>query len=92
VQRALAGAAVGAVFAAIVVALMDALKEYKEQPDAGLPFFDSLLQLVRPAALSGWLTLAGLVAFAAIVGLMTAAIVAARHGAAERLDLTEPAP
>jgi len=91
VQRALAGAAAGGVFAAIVVALMDALKAYKDHPDAGLPFFGSLLELLRPAALTGWLTLAGLVAFAAIVGLMTAAIVAARHGAAERLDLSEPA-
>jgi PAT family beta-lactamase induction signal transducer AmpG len=87
--RGAAGAAVGAVFGALIVALMDALKAYKSHPEAGFRFVASVLDLLRPTDLGGWLTLAGLLAFALIVGLMTAAIVAARHGAAQRLDLHE---
>jgi PAT family beta-lactamase induction signal transducer AmpG len=89
--RGAAGAAVGALFAVLVVALMDALKGFKSAPDAGFRFGEALLALLRPADLTGWLTLVGMFAFAVIVGLMTAAIVAARHGAAQRLDLQDEA-
>ena len=83
------GARVGIVFGALVVALMNALKGFKTHPEEGFRFVGGLLDLVRPAALGGWLTLVGLLAFGVIVGLMTAAVVAARHGAAERLELQE---
>jgi len=91
VGRGLAGAGVGAVAGALIVATMDALKAYKDAPEAGFRLVDSLLELVRPAGSTGWFTLLGLLIFAAIVGLMTAAVIAARHGAAARLQLEEAA-
>ena len=91
VMRGLAGAGVGAVAGALIVATMDALKAYKDAPEAGFGLVGSLLELVRPAGSTGWFTLLGLLIFAAIVGLMTAAVIAARHGAAARLQLEEGA-
>jgi MFS transporter, PAT family, beta-lactamase induction signal transducer AmpG len=89
VMRGLGGAAIGVGAGALVVATMDALKAYKDAPEAGFQIVASLLELVRPAGSTGWFTLVGLLAFGAIVGLMTAAVIAARHGAAERLQLHE---
>jgi hypothetical protein len=59
VARGLAGAAVGAVAGALIVATMDALKAYKDAPEAGFRLVDSLLELVRPAGSTGWFTLLG---------------------------------
>jgi len=89
VSRGLGGAAVGVVAGALIVATMDALKAYKDAPEAGFQLVASLLELVRPAGSTGWFTLLGILLFGAIVGLMTAAVIAARHGAAERLELHE---
>jgi MFS transporter, PAT family, beta-lactamase induction signal transducer AmpG len=89
VLRGLAGGAVGALAGALIVALMDALKAFKETPEAGFDLVVPLRGLMLPADPGGWLTLVGLLAFAAITGLMTAAVVAARHGAAARLELEE---
>jgi PAT family beta-lactamase induction signal transducer AmpG len=89
--RGLAGVAVGAVAGALILGLMDALKAFKESPEAGFQLVAALRDVVRPADLGGWLTLLGVAAFAVIVGLMTAAVVAARHGAASRLELQEQA-
>jgi PAT family beta-lactamase induction signal transducer AmpG len=87
--RGLAGAAAGAVGGALIVVTMNALKAFKSDPDAGFRFGTAMLELVQPTGATGWFTLLGLVIFAAIAGLMTAAVIAARHGAAERLQLHE---
>jgi len=89
VMRGLVGMVIGVGAGALIVATMDALKAYKDAPEAGFQIGGSLLQLVRPAGSTGWFTLLGLLLFGAIVGLMTAAVIAARHGAAARLALHE---
>ena len=87
--RGLAGTAVGIAAGTLIVTTMDALKAYKDAPEAGFQIGASLNELVHPAGGSGWFTLLGLLIFGAIVGLMTAAVIAARHGAAQRLALYE---
>ncbi len=80
--RGLAGGVIGTGFGALVVALMDALRGAKENPgtfDLVTPF----TSLFRPTDTPGWLGLVGLVVFGATCGLLTAAIVAARHGAGQ---------
>ena len=89
VTRGLAGTAIGIAAGTLIVAAMDALKAYKDAPEAGFQIGASLRELAQPAGSGGWFTLLGLLIFGAIVGLMTAAIIAARHGAAQRLALHE---
>jgi PAT family beta-lactamase induction signal transducer AmpG len=89
VLRGMAGGGVGALAGALIVATMEALKAFKETPAAGFDPFTPLAGLLLPVDPRGWLTLLGLLTFAAISGLMTAAAVAARHGAASRLELDE---
>lgn len=80
IARGLAGAAVGFLLGAALKALLDALKALRTTPETGFDFGGSLLAIFQPTAPAGWLLLLGIAAFAAIVGLMTAAVAAARHG------------
>jgi PAT family beta-lactamase induction signal transducer AmpG len=68
---------------------MSALTALKKAPEAGFDFAAALREMLHPAGLGDWLSWAGLLAFAAVVGLITAAVLAARHGAADRLRLQE---
>lgn len=88
-MRGLVGGGIGFAIGALTVALMAALTALKKTPEAGFDLLTPLGRLFAPAELGDWLTLIGLLAFAAIVGLMTAAVTAARHGAAARLQLHE---
>jgi PAT family beta-lactamase induction signal transducer AmpG len=84
--RGLAGAAGGGVFAALTLALLAALKAMKATPTHAAEPFDlgrQLLALLSPEGGSGWVQIAGIVIFAAVCGLLTAAVAAARHGQAE---------
>ena len=87
--RGLVAAAVALLMGAGIVALLAAMKAHRDTPEAGFDLAEPLLALVRPGELGDWLSLVGLLAFAGIVGLMTAAVVAARHGAAASLELHE---
>jgi MFS transporter, PAT family, beta-lactamase induction signal transducer AmpG len=71
--------------AAGLVALLGALKAYRAEPAAGLPFVASLAGIARPADLGGWLQVIGLLAFGATCGLLAAAVAAARRGAGREL-------
>jgi PAT family beta-lactamase induction signal transducer AmpG len=84
--RGIAGAAVGMLLGAGTVALLAALKAHKDSPGSGVDLVAPLAGLLRPGDLGGWLTLVGLLAFAGIAGLMTAAVIAARHGAGAQLE------
>ncbi len=90
-ERGVLGGALGLLGALLLTAALGALTTLKKTPQRGFDYGAALLALLHPADLGGWLTLVGLVAFAAIVGLMTAAVVAARHGAAQRLQLHDQA-
>ena len=82
-SRGLAGGVIGAGFGALVVALMDALKGFKDHPEAGFDVVTPFVKLLRPEDTAGWLTLVGLIVFGVTCGLLTAAVVAARHGAGQ---------
>jgi PAT family beta-lactamase induction signal transducer AmpG len=73
VARGLLGTVLGVAVAAVLVAALPWLK--------GGGFGEALAAVIRPADLSGWVQLAGVIAFGAITGLFAAAAVAARHGA-----------
>jgi MFS transporter, PAT family, beta-lactamase induction signal transducer AmpG len=83
--RGLAGGAVGFASAALIMAILDALKVMKDTPETAFDMGTPLLSLVQPADNAGWITLIGLLVFAAVCGLFTAAVVAARHGAGQAL-------
>ena len=84
--RAVAGAAVGFVFATGLVALMATLKSLRSDPEAGWSFASHLVTLLTPGDIPGLLQLIGLGAFAVILGLVTAAVAAARAGAGRDLE------
>ena len=81
--KGLFGGIVGLAFGAFTVALMSALEAAKK--GGAFDLLTPLTALSHPQGNSGWLTLLGLVIFAAVCGLLTAAIVAARHGAGQEL-------
>jgi PAT family beta-lactamase induction signal transducer AmpG len=83
--RGLAGGTVGFAVAALILALLEALKPLRDNPGAAFDFLTPLTSLVRPADNADWITLVGLLIFAAVCGLLTAAVVAARHGAGQAL-------
>jgi PAT family beta-lactamase induction signal transducer AmpG len=83
--RGLGGAGVGFVSAALILAFLDALRAMKDSPGTAFDLWTPLLAVGRPEDGAGWITLAGLLVFAAVCGLFTAAVVAARHGAGQSL-------
>ena len=77
--RGLAGTAVGAAVATFVAALLPALRTAKEHPGTAVDLATPFFALGHPAG-AGWLVLLGIAVFAAVCGLFTAAVSAARHG------------
>lgn len=94
VARGLAGGVGGMLGAALLAAVLGALRALRQTPEQGFDLAAAALALVSPGDIGGWLTLAGLVAFGAVCGTFTAAVVAARHGVGRELALAagdEPA-
>ena len=85
VAGALAGLALGALTSAALTMIKTGRAGGEPAPGLGA----AILAIFQPAGTAGWLTLAGLLIFGAVCGLVTAAVLAARHGAARGLD--EPA-
>jgi MFS transporter, PAT family, beta-lactamase induction signal transducer AmpG len=79
--RGVGGGVLSGVLAALVVAVLSALKTMRETPEAGLDLARAVTALAHPVAVTDWVQLFGVVAFAAIGGVFTAAATAARHGA-----------
>jgi PAT family beta-lactamase induction signal transducer AmpG len=82
VGRGIVGGIAGLLFGALCVALMGSLKAARSDPSIGFDLWDSLARLAAPDDIGGWLQVIGLMTFGAIIGLITAAIFAARHGEA----------
>jgi PAT family beta-lactamase induction signal transducer AmpG len=80
-MRGVVGAALSGVGAYVLVALLAALKTLREVPGAGFDLPAALARVVTPASITDWVQLAGIFVFAAIAGLFTAAIAAARRRA-----------
>jgi PAT family beta-lactamase induction signal transducer AmpG len=89
--RGAIGAATGAFAGALVIAAMEALEAFKDAPAAGFDLLSPLAALLQPENVRGVLTLFGLLLFATVIGLMTAAVVAARHGAVRPTAGDDPA-
>jgi MFS transporter, PAT family, beta-lactamase induction signal transducer AmpG len=81
--RGLTGGVIGAGLGGLIVALMNALKPFKDNPGSAFDLLTPLVALVRPVKTTDWVTLVGLVVFGITCGLLTAAVVAARHGAGQ---------
>jgi len=80
-MRGLIGGLLSGVGAFVLVALLAALKTMREAPGAGFDLGAAMWQVGRPAAVTDWVQLLGIAAFALGGGLFAAAISAARHGA-----------
>jgi PAT family beta-lactamase induction signal transducer AmpG len=82
VLPAAAGGVAGSAFAALVTALLAALKAMRAAPGRAPQPFDlltPLAALAAPVGISGWLTLLGIAAFGVVAGLLIAAVAASRH-------------
>lgn len=87
VTRGLGGAAISGGAAVFGLAFLSALKLMREDPTAGFRFGAAMEALSRPVAITDWVQIVGIAAFALIGGLFTAAAFASRHGAtAERMS------
>ena len=83
--RGLFGGVAAFLFGALVIALLAALKEIRADPGASLDLAGRLVAALVPQGLAGWLQLISLLAFGVILGLLTAAVAAARRGAGRAL-------
>jgi PAT family beta-lactamase induction signal transducer AmpG len=77
--RGLLGGAVVGLFTLAVAALLAALEALRATPGSSFDYGTALQQVVFPATMGGWLQLVGIVAFALVGGLFTAAWLAARR-------------
>jgi PAT family beta-lactamase induction signal transducer AmpG len=89
--RGVAGALVSGGFAFAVIALLAALKAMREAPGGGFALQAAIWQVVRPVAITDWVQLVGILAFALIGGLFVAAVSAARRGAGGTLGVAADA-
>jgi PAT family beta-lactamase induction signal transducer AmpG len=83
--RAIVGGLIGAALALSIMALLEALDEAGR--GGVLDWTSAFAGLLRPESVAGWFEVAGAVVCGIVVGLLTAAVAAARHGA--RVDTTE---
>jgi PAT family beta-lactamase induction signal transducer AmpG len=84
--RALIGGLVGLLFGASFLGLMSALKKMHAKPPGMFDPGKEILAIFQPENPGGWITLAGIIIFGLIIGLFTAAIYAARSGAAKEIQ------
>ena len=80
VGRGLAGGLLCGGGAAVLLALLEALKAMRAAPERGFDLWTELWRLAAPADIVGWTSAVGVVLFALIGGLFVAAVAAARHG------------
>ncbi len=82
--RGVLGAAAGFLCAMLSSALLSALKAARG--DGMFDYAAAVESVLQPNGIADWLSLLGFVIFGAVIGLATAAIVAARHGAGRTAD------
>lgn len=82
--RGILGGIGGLAIGALIRATLRALEGVKD----GKPFapMAELLTFLQPVDLKGWMSLVALITFAAVCGMFTAAVVAARHGAGAEVE------
>jgi PAT family beta-lactamase induction signal transducer AmpG len=72
---------VGIVAGGLTTALLSAMQAVRTRPTEGFNFGSALSALFHPAKVGDWVTIAGIIIFGVVVGLLTAAVMAARSGA-----------
>jgi PAT family beta-lactamase induction signal transducer AmpG len=77
--RGVMGALIALICSALLMAILGAMKKMRVEK-TGFDLWGQLAQLLTPVDQGGWLTMASIIIFAAIVGLFVAAAVAARSG------------
>jgi PAT family beta-lactamase induction signal transducer AmpG len=75
-RRALFGGALGLAIAALTTAALAATRLWRAAPETGFRLGDALLALLSPQSVTDWLTIAGVLVFAALMALATAAAAA----------------
>jgi MFS transporter, PAT family, beta-lactamase induction signal transducer AmpG len=91
VLRGAAGMSIAFTGALALLALLAALKTRREVVDAGFDLGAAMRQVASPAGITDWVQLVGILVFAVIAGLFTAAVAAARHGAVGEITVDQPA-
>ncbi len=80
VVQGVAGALVGLITATFLMAILTAIKKVRVDKAAGFDLWTQVIALVSPIDQAGWITLAGILIFASVIGLFTAAVAAVRSG------------
>jgi len=78
--RAVAGAIIGLLVAALTSGTLAALKAYRASPESGFPLASSVASLLSPESISAWMETLGVAVFALFCGMAAAALTAARRG------------
>lgn len=76
--RAGLGGILGTLFAALVAALLGALRQLRAAPQDGFDLWRSFATLFSPQSAGGWMELIGIILFGALIALTTAAAAAAK--------------
>ncbi len=71
--------------AAALSSLLSALKALRLTPEDGFLWGQQMLSIFQPSDLSGWIQIVSLLAFGCVLGLLSAAVAAARRGAGRDL-------
>lgn len=82
--RGVVGGVAGTLIGAATVILLEGLSAFGD-PEAVFHLQATLHDLLVPSETAGWFTTVGVLAFGVISGLLTAAVVAARHGVGKEL-------
>ncbi len=80
--RGLAAGLAGTISGALMWATLAAAKTGRLDPEVGFDFSRALLEIVHPAAPSGWVVPLGIVVFGIASAMLVAGVAAVRHGAA----------
>jgi MFS transporter, PAT family, beta-lactamase induction signal transducer AmpG len=78
--RGVVGALIALISSALLMAILGAVKKMRADKTSGFDLWGQLVQLMTPTDHGGWITLVGLIIFAAVIGLFIAAASAARSG------------
>jgi PAT family beta-lactamase induction signal transducer AmpG len=78
--RGLFGTIGGILTGAAVLATLAGLHEMRTTPGGEFSFVAQLRAVIRPIGISGWMQLSGVMVFGMAIGLVTAALAAARRG------------
>ncbi len=78
--RGIIGTILGFIFATSLMAVLAAIKIMRAKPEIGFDVKTQFFKILAPADQGGWITLFGILVFAVVIGLFTAAVAAARSG------------